>query len=113
MPKVFITKTLFKELEKKFKKEELRKITSTLFSLESQPKKGKLLGTVGGIVIKEIKHEKYRFYCITDGHLLKFTKEEDLASLVIKFVKMSEKKDQQKAIDEIKDILMSMGFEGF
>ncbi len=56
---------------------------------------------------------KFRFYYITDGHILKFASEDELAYLIIKFVRLSEKKDQQKIIDEIKNVLGSMGFEGF
>ena len=80
-------------------------------SLESSPHKGKALGSVAGIAIKEIKYGKFRFYFITDGHVLKFGTEDELASLLIKFVKMSEKKDQQKVIAQIRHALISFGFE--
>jgi len=80
-------------------------------SLGTQPKKGKILSSVEGMIIKELKYNKFRFYFITDGHILKFGTEDELASLLIKFVVMSEKKDQQKKIDEIKNVLNSMGFE--
>ncbi|MFH1915792.1 MAG: hypothetical protein ABIJ21_00870 [Nanoarchaeota archaeon] len=62
------------------------------------------------VVIKEIRYEKYRFYFITDGRILKFGTEDEFAKLLIKFVRMSEKKDQQQIINEIKAILRSMGF---
>ncbi len=81
--------------------------------MKDNPRKGKNLANVGGILIKEVKYEKFRFYCITDGYILKFGSEEELASLLIKFVRMSEKKNQQKVINEIKKVLQSMGFEGF
>ena len=37
----------------------------------------------------------------------------DLKDLLIKFVRMSDKKTQQKTIDEIKAILRTFGEEGF
>ena len=60
----------------------------------------------------ELKEGKYRFYFITDGHILKFGSREEIAQLLIKFVRMSEKKDQPQAIAEVKRILQSMGFDG-
>ena len=58
-------------------------------------------------------YKKFRFYFITDGYKVKFLKAEELKDLLMKFVRMSEKKDQQKTIEEIKHILRSLGEEGF
>ncbi len=110
MAKVVITVPLKEEIFKRFKAESER-IFLQMKSLENGPHKGKPLGHVAGIVIKELKYEKYRFYFITDGHVLKFGTDDELAALLIKFVRMSDKKDQQKIIDEIKTILKSMGFD--
>ena len=112
MAQVVISESLKEDIFRKFRHDSLD-IFLLMRSLESNPTKGKVLGTVGGIVIKELKYEKFRFYFITDGHILKFGTEDELASLLIKFVKMSEKKDQQKVIDKIKDTLKSMGFDKF
>ena len=113
MAKIVITKSLFKQLRKSFTDSEVGKVIDLIESLESQPKKGKALSQVGGIVIKELKYGKHRFYFITDGHMLKFATEDELAQLIIKFVRVSDKKYQQKIINEIKDVLTSFGFEGF
>lgn len=112
MAKVIITKNLEKEINKRFKSESI-KIFNLLFSLKENPKKGKPVGSVGGIIIKEIKYEKYRFYFITDGYKIKLLKIEELSDLLIKFVAMSDKKTQTKVINEIKDILKSLGSDGF
>lgn len=112
MAKVIITKSLKEEVSAKFKGNS-EKIFTHMKKLELQPKIGKPLGNVGGVLIKEIRYENFRFYFITDGYILKFGSPEELANLLIKFVKMSGKKDQQKAIDNIKQIIRSMGFEGF
>jgi len=112
MAKVIITKALREEIFFRFKAES-EAIFQRMKQLESQPARGKPLGSAGGIVIKELKYQKFRFYFITDGHVLKFGSADELASLLIKFVKMSDKKDQQKTIEIIKNILKSLGFEGF
>ncbi len=112
MAKVIITNTLKEEILAKFRSNS-EKIFMHMKKLESQPRVGKPLGTIGGVLIKEIKYENFRFYFITDGHILKFGSPEELANLLIKFVKMSGKKDQQKTINAIKQIIRTMGFEGF
>ncbi|MFH1409538.1 MAG: hypothetical protein ABIH34_06515 [Nanoarchaeota archaeon] len=112
MAKVFITPSLKEEVLKKFKAVSER-IFLIMKSLEQNPHRGKALGHVAEIVIKELKFEKYRFYFITDGRILKFGTEDELASLLIRFIRMSEKKNQQKTIAEIKNILKSFGFDGF
>jgi len=112
MAKVEITESLYNEIEKKFKKES-HNIIDLLFALEDNPKKGKFLGTVGGIVIKEIKYKTFRFYFITNGFKLKYTCEYDLVDLLLRFVRMSDKKTQNKVIQEIKNILIKIGPSGF
>ena len=112
MAKVEIVRSLFEEIEKKFKKE-AHEIIDIMESLETNPHKGKSLGHVGGIVIKEIKYKSFRFYFITDGHKLKFFDEASLVNLLITFVRMSDKKDQQATINEIKNVLINLGPEGF
>ena len=82
-------------------------------SLKENPKKGKFIGQVGRIAIKELRYKSYRFYFITDGFKLKLLSNAELENLLIKFVRMSDKKDQQKVINEIKDILRCFGGEGF
>ncbi len=109
---VFIHSSLEKKIEKKFKKESI-KIFSLLLSLEKEPKKGKEIGHIGKIIIKEIKYKKFRFYLVTDNYKIKFLTTDELKDTIIKFVRMSEKKDQQKTIDEIKQVLKNLGEEGF
>ena len=110
MAKVIISQSLKEEIFHKFKQDS-KEIFLLIKTLETAPHKGKPVGNVEGIVIKELKYDKFRFYFITDGHMLKFGTEDELAALLIKFIRMSEKKDQQKVILEIKNILKSMGFE--
>jgi hypothetical protein len=110
--KVEIDAGLKNEILKKFKHESVD-ILKQMQSLEENPHKGKELGQVGGIVIKELKYASFRFYFITDGFKLKIMDQTKLVDLLIKFVRMSDKKDQQKTINEIKNILIRFGVEGF
>jgi hypothetical protein len=112
MAKVVITVSLKEDILKKFKAAS-EKIFLRMKSLETAPHKGKELSHVAGILIKELKYENNRFYFITDGNILKFGSEDEIAGLLIKFARMSEKKNQQRVIDEIKAVLRSMGFDAF
>ncbi len=60
-----------------------------------------------------MRYENFRFYFITDGYKLKIMDESKLTDMLIRFVKMSDKKHQQQTINEIKKILMYFGFGGF
>ena len=112
MAKVEIAEHLENEINSKFKGESV-KIFDLMYSLEENPKKGKLLAHVGNISISELKYENYRFYFITDNYKVRFMEIKDLGDLLIKFVRMSDKKTQQKTIDEIKSVLKKFGEEGF
>jgi len=112
MAKVMIAEGLKNEILKKFK-EESKIIFRQMYSLSDNPKKGKLLGNVGGIVIKELKYKNFRFYFITDGYKLKIMNEFKLTDMLIKFVRMSDKKHQQQTINEIRKVLMRFGSKGF
>lgn len=106
MVKVIITSNLVKQIKRKFSNVEANKIIDLLETLKTNPSKGKRLTTVGGIDVKEIKYRKFRFYFIMKNLDIKILSREELQNLLIKFVRMSEKKDQQKTIDNIKKILI-------
>lgn len=112
MVKVIILEKLEKEILKKFKGESI-KIFHLIKSLEENPQKGKHLGIIGGISIKELKYESFRFYFLVEENRLKIIDEESLKELLIKFVRMSDKKDQQKVIEEIKNVLLKIGASEF
>ena len=112
MAKVIITDSLEQEINKKFKQKSIE-IISLMRTLEDNPNKGKELGSIGRIVIKELRYKKFRFYFLTDGYKLKFLRINELKDLIIRFVRMSEKKDQQKVIEEIKRIIRILGEKEF
>jgi len=113
MVKVFVSKILTKEIKKHFPVKQTLEIADLFESLTTSPQKGKSLSSVGGIVVKELKYGVFRFYFITDGHIIKFGTQDEFANLIIKFVRMSDKKNQQKTIDEIKNVLRTFGFDNF
>jgi hypothetical protein len=107
MAKVEIIKSLYEEIDKKFKGESIE-VIKHLKSLEKSPNKGKLLSSVGNLVIKELKYKTFRFYFVTDGFKLRFLDRHTLKDLLIKFVAMSDKKHQQKVIEEIKKLMLDI-----
>ncbi|HLD72956.1 MAG TPA: hypothetical protein VJA23_05190 [Candidatus Nanoarchaeia archaeon] len=112
MARVEIAENLKDEIIKKFK-EESKIIFRQMRSLEENPQKGRELGNVAGIVVKELKYKNFRFYFITDGYKLKIMNESNLVDLLMRFVRMSDKNHQQETINEIKHILITIGVGGF
>jgi len=110
MAQVKIESELFKEIEKTFKGES-HEVIDLLESLETNPHKGKLLAQIGSIQIKEIRYNSFRFYFIVEGYLLKVLDEKQLFGLLIKFLSMSGKKDQQEKIEKIKEFIRTFGKE--
>lgn len=74
MAKVIITERLEQEISRKFKRESIE-IFALMLTLENNPQKGKEIGSVGKVLIKELKYKKYRFYFLTDGYKIKFLKQ--------------------------------------
>ena len=112
MVQVKIIESLEKEIRKKFRKESIT-IFKHLKSLEKNPTKGKRLGIFSGTLVKELKYKNFRFYFLIEGKEIKFISQEELKDFLIKFVRMSNKKHQQKTINEIKQILIKLGPHGF
>ena len=80
MAKVIITKSLEEEINKKFKQESVE-IFSLMLTLEDNPLKGKFLGVIGNIAVKELKYKKFRFYFLTDNYKIKFLKIDELKEI--------------------------------
>ncbi|MEK6939484.1 MAG: hypothetical protein AABX31_02040 [Nanoarchaeota archaeon] len=112
MAQVEVVPSLYEEIRKKFKQQSVE-VLEHLKSLESSPHKGKTVGNIGGIVIKELKYEGFRFYFVTDGFKLQCYDQEKLVDLLLLFVRMSDKNHQQETINEIRQVLRMMGAGGF
>lgn len=104
MAKVEILENLKNEIIKKFRGDS-KEIFKLMKSVENSPKKGKLLARVGNIAIKELRYKSFRFYFLIDAFKIKFLGLDELNDLLIKFVRMSDKRTQQKTIEEIKNFL--------
>ena len=112
MAQIVISAVLREEIEKRFKAESVE-VFSFLNTLSDNPKKGQIIGAVGNIIVKELKYKKFRFYFVADRYQIIFRKVEELKDLLIKIVRMSERKDQQQTIDDIKTVLRNLGDKGF
>jgi len=112
MAQVEILPSLEREINKKFKKESIQ-VLEFIKTLETSPKKGKPLGRVGGLVIKELKYKSYGFYFIANDYKIRVFDVKELQDTLFQFVRMSDKKSQQKVIGQIKDILIALGPQGF
>lgn len=104
MAKVEIVRSLKDIVLKKFKGD-AKKIFRLMESVGESPAKGKFIGRVNKIVIKELKYKSSRFYFLVDDYSVKFLGVDELKDLLIRFVRMSDKNSQQKVIEEIKDFL--------
>ncbi|MFW5746823.1 MAG: hypothetical protein ACOCWQ_04735 [Nanoarchaeota archaeon] len=112
MVRVIITENLKRSIGQQFKKQSID-IFNLMLTLEDSPNKGKVVGNIGGILVKELKYQSYRFYFLVDGYKLKFLECDELQDLLIKFVRMSDKDKQQQTINQIKQVLRQLGPEGF
>ena len=99
-----ILKNLRDEIYKTFKGDSI-KVYTLIKSLEKNPNKGDILGHVGIMSIRELKYDTFRFYFIVNGHELYLFNHAKLEELLITFVRMSKKKNQQRTINEITRIL--------
>jgi flavodoxin len=108
MIKIVITNQLEKEIFKKFGKKECLDIIDLFETLKENPNKGKKVGSVGSVLIKEIKYKSYRFYFLTNRYELKLLLKGEIVDLLFKFIRMSKKNNQQKVINEIKNILKNL-----
>ncbi|MFW5977099.1 MAG: hypothetical protein ACOCQQ_01150 [Candidatus Nanoarchaeia archaeon] len=59
MVRIEIVESLVNQIKKKFNKSEANKFLDVIATVEQSPSKAKILGTVGGIVIKEIKYKNF------------------------------------------------------
>jgi len=112
MAKVIIAKKLEDEIDKKFKDESVE-VLQLLRTLEDNPHKGKEVGSVNGVLIKELKYKKFRFYFVVDGYSIKVMSVEELKDLIIKFMMMSEKKNQVDVILKLKEVLRGISITNF
>ena len=96
MAKVIITELLEKDINKIFKKESIE-IFSLLRTLEDSPHKGKAVGVVGKILIKELKYNKFYIGLARQGNPTNFAifrPKKTFLRLEPRLAKTDEKQDQ-------------------
>lgn len=108
MVTVRIDQSLVKKLEKKFNKKELKKIKEMFLSLQTNPYQGDLLFVFGSFVLKEKKHNTFRFYFIHTKKILIIKDVEKLKDEIIRFIDMSKKNDQQRIINKLKEMTKTL-----
>ncbi|MFT4261109.1 MAG: hypothetical protein ACMXX9_01610 [Candidatus Woesearchaeota archaeon] len=114
MVKIYVTKNLEKDINKRLSKKEADNVFLQFYSLKENPFKGDLVTVVGKIVVKELKYKKFRFYFFHSNNILKILSLDDLKNEIIKFVAMSDKsKEQQKVINRLKSDIKNFGFDWF
>ena len=113
MIEFIFTISFLKKLKKVFGKKNALVVLDFLEDLKKNPNKGKTLTHIGDIQIKEIKYNSFRFYFIVSKNSLKLVLKDDLKDLLIKFVDLSKKNDQQEVINKIKDLLIQKDLEYF
>ena len=107
MIKIIILNKLRDEIIKTFKKDS-DKIFSLISTLKNNPNKGKSIGFVNDINIKELKYKTFRFYFIINKNKLNLFNKNKLKDLLIRFAEMSKKNDQQETIKKIKKMLIEL-----
>jgi len=112
MIRIVVTKELRNKIFKIFKRES-KKVYKLLFSLKENPNKGKLLATIGTMHLKELRYKSFRLFFIMNRNELHLFNEKKFKELLIKFISMSKKNNQQKTIDEIRQVLEKIREEEF
>lgn len=113
MIQVKLSPILIKKVRKTFKNK-AKKIFHWMCQLKENPNRGKFVASIGFVELRELKYENsFRFYFFTNQKLVKVLEEDELQSMIIKFVEMSKKKEQQKIINKLKEDLKKYGFDWF
>jgi len=107
MIKIEVANSLKKDIYRTFKDESI-KIINLFESLKENPNKGKLLKIIGTIHLKELKYKSFRFYYIIDGKKLFLFNKKLLEDLLISFIAMSKKNNQQETICKINKLIENL-----
>lgn len=113
MIKIKVSPVLVKKIKKTFKTKS-KKVFRAMNELNEHPNKGKLIASIGLVELRELKYENvFHLYFFTNEQLVKVLDEDELQAILIKFVEMSKKKEQQEIIDMLKVDLKKYGFDWF
>ena len=96
-----------KQLRKHVSKSEAPTLVKKL--ADTSPSDGDFVALVANIVLREKKHKTFRFYFITDQTTKHVITKDELKEMIVKFVALSKKNDQQEVIDKLKNDLQRFG----
>jgi|AntAceMinimDraft_17_1070374.scaffolds.fasta_scaffold119112_1 hypothetical protein len=105
---VEFSKEFLKELKKNLSKSEAKTTIKKL--AKTSPSEGDFIALIANIVIREKKLKTFRFYFIIQNNQKQIITKQELKELIIKFVALSKKNNQQKVIDKLKEDLKQVGF---
>ena len=97
-----------KELQKHKAIGEAKKLLMQL--AQTSPSDGDFIAIVANIVIREKKEKSFRYYFIVQDTKKHIVTKEELSELLIKFVSLSKKNNQQDVINKLKKQLLDYGF---
>ena len=106
---VEFSKHFIKELKKHLSKKEAKGLVKKL-ALTS-PSEGNFVALIANIVIREKRLKSFRFYFIVQDSKKHIITKKELKNLIIKFVALSKKNNQQQVIDKLKEDLKKFGFK--
>lgn len=105
--KVVILNSLRDEILKRLKGD-APKVYDLIEQLTRNHHKGKVIGHAGGCSIRELKYNSFRLYYIISLHKLILFDAGALRELLVEFIAMSKKHDQQHVINQITTMLESL-----
>lgn len=74
------------------------------------PTDGSFIARIGNVVLKEKKLSTFRFYFIYDNKQFLLLDEDELKRLIIRFIDVSKKNDQDRVITKLRADLKNNGF---
>jgi hypothetical protein len=105
---VEFSKEFIKELKKHTSKTEAKSLVKKL--AKTTPSDGDFIALISNIVIREKRLNTFRFYFIVKDDKKHVITKEELKELIIKFVALSKKNNQQEVINKLKEDLKKVGF---
>jgi hypothetical protein len=104
---VEFSKEFIKELKKHTSKTEAKSLVKKL--AKTTPSDGDFIALISNIVIREKRLNTFRFYFIVKDDKKHVITKEELKELIIKFVAVSKKNNQQEVINKLKEDLKKVG----
>lgn len=105
---VEFSKNFLKELQKYATKSQAESLVKKL--AKTSPSDGDYVALIGNIIIREKRNATLRFYFIVQNTIKHVITKDELNDMLVKFVALSKKNNQQKVIDTLKKDLQKFGF---